>query len=204
MQSVAVLEAPVLVLNRSWIAVHVATARRAMGLLCQGLARAVTTEDYATYDFESWCRVNGSANGHRYIRTPRLCIRAPEVIVLVGYNGRASREIRFSRRNIFERDRNTCQYCGRRAPREDLTLDHVIPRCRGGASTWDNVVVACLACNDRKGGRLPGEVGMRLRRAPARPRGASRLGLEIARVRQPNWRRFLESAYWEAASAGGR
>lgn len=199
--SAAALDAPVLVLNRSWIAVHVASVRRAMGLLCRGLARVVTPEDYATYDFGSWCEAHRAAprNGHRYVRTPSLRIRVPEVIVLVEYNGRASREVRFSRRNIFERDGNRCQYCGRHLPREDLTLDHVVPRSRGGASTWENVVVACLKCNDRKANRLPSEAGMRLLRPPERPRGASRLGLEVARVRQPNWRRFLESAYWEAA-----
>jgi 5-methylcytosine-specific restriction endonuclease McrA len=78
--------------------------------------------------------------------------------------------VRFSRLNIYARDRNTCQYCGRRPPRAELNLDHVIPRSRGGVTSWENVVCSCVQCNLKKGGRTPDEAHMRLQRHPLRPR----------------------------------
>ena len=78
--------------------------------------------------------------------------------------------VRFSRLNIYARDRNTCQYCGRRPPRAELNLDHVIPRSRGGVTNWENVVCSCVPCNLKKGGRTPDEARMRLLRHPIRPR----------------------------------
>ena len=78
--------------------------------------------------------------------------------------------IRFSRINIYTRDRFTCQYCGQRFLAEDLTFDHVVPRSAGGRTTWDNIVTACVPCNARKANRTPREARMTLRRRPAKPR----------------------------------
>ena len=113
----------------------------------------------------SWWQWNGCSRGSDSQR-----IRVPRVILLQAYDHLPRARVRFSRLNIYARDRNTCQYCGRRPPRAELNLDHVIPRSRGGVTSWENVVCSCVPCNLRKGGRTPDEAHMRLLRHPARPR----------------------------------
>ena len=192
----SVLTDKVLVLNRSWIAVNVATVRRALTLVFQDVARIVAPHDYSTYDFEGWIEASREAKAGRVIQSAKLQIAVPEVIVLTAFNGRFSKEVRFSRRNIFERDENCCQYCGRKFDRGDLTLDHVIPRSRGGTSTWTNIVLACVKCNMKKGDKLLTEMSMKLLRNPVKPKWATRVGVKLGRVRKPAWERFLEEAYW--------
>ncbi|MCY3023520.1 MAG: HNH endonuclease [Planctomycetota bacterium] len=193
-----VLSEKVLVLNRSWVAVNVATVRRALTLVFQDVARIVAPQDYSTYDFAGWVEASQAAQEEaRRIRSATFSICVPEVIVLTVFNGRFSKEVRFSRRNIFERDNNTCQYCGRKRDRHELTLDHVIPRSRGGTSTWSNIVLACIKCNMRKGDRLPQELNMKLQRRPIKPQWATRVGVKLGRSFKPSWERFLEDAYWD-------
>jgi len=193
------VDAQVLVLNRSWVAVNVTPVKRALTLLFQGHARVVHPSDYTLYDFEDWCALSrfgdGFANG-RFIHTPNLRIRLPEVIILTVFNGFVRREVRLSRRNIFERDGHRCQYCGRRFPKQDLTIDHVLPRSRGGKDTWDNLVLACMKCNLKKGSRLPEEAQMRLLKKPAMPRWLPRFGMPIPKEELMSWQRFVDLAYW--------
>jgi 5-methylcytosine-specific restriction endonuclease McrA len=108
------------------------------------------------------------------------------------------REVRFSRRNIFERDSNTCQYCGRRFSKSDLTLDHVVPRSRGGRDSWENLVLACVNCNVRKGNRTPEEAQIRLVRKPTKPAWLPTFGARIPREQFVSWQRFVDAAYWDA------
>src|SRR5512134_3111948 len=164
------LNSPVLVLNRSYLPVHVTSVRRAFSLVYQGIARVVDGE-YRTFDFEQWSRLrvlngherrhNGHdhhgapANGVEWIGTSRGHLPAPRVIVLTVFDRVPRRHVRFSRANVMTRDGFTCQYCGERPPRSQLNLDHVVPRAHGGRSTWENVVASCVACNRSKGGRTP-------------------------------------------------
>jgi 5-methylcytosine-specific restriction endonuclease McrA len=187
----------VLVLNRSWVAVQVASARRAMSLLYQGLARAVHPVDYTLYDFDDWCELSRFVENGLFINTVRLRIRVPEVVILRVFNGFVRQEVRFSRRNIFERDKNTCQYCGRRMPKTDLTLDHVVPRSRGGIDSWDNLVLACMPCNVRKGNRMPDEAHMPLIRRPVKPTWLPQLGMRVPTSQLISWQRFVDTAYWD-------
>ncbi|HYG78369.1 MAG TPA: HNH endonuclease [Planctomycetota bacterium] len=193
----AVLSEKVLVLNRSWVAVNVATVRRALTLVYQDVARIVAPDDYCTYDFEGWVEATQAAKDGLRIHTNSMSFGVPEVIVLNVFNGRFSKEVRFSRRNIFERDENTCQYCKKKFDRSELTLDHVIPRSRGGTSTWQNIVLACIKCNMRKGDRLLSEINMKLLRKPVKPQWATRVGVKLGRACKPSWERFLEEAYWD-------
>ena len=193
----AVLCDKVLVLNRSWVAVNVATVRRALTLVYQRVARIVSPDDYSTYDFEGWIEASQAARSGRRIQSANCSFDIPEVIVLSTFNGRFSKEVRFSRRNIFERDENTCQYCRKKFDRSELTLDHVVPRSRGGTSTWSNIVLACIKCNMRKGDKLISETSMRLLKPPVKPQWATRVGVKLGRIYKPSWERFLEEAYWD-------
>ena len=190
------LDGSVLVLNRVYQPVHVTSVRRAFTLLYQGAARAID-EEFRLFDFESWSAL--SAATHESVGTVRCRIRIPRVIVLLAYERLPKARVRFSRFNIYARDENTCQYCGRRFARAELNLDHVIPRSRGGVTTWENVVCSCVPCNLRKGGRTPDEANMRLLRAPARPRWTPIYRNVARRVRYREWKPFLslaEAAYW--------
>jgi 5-methylcytosine-specific restriction endonuclease McrA len=103
----------------------------------------------------------------------------------------------FTRRNLYKRDRNTCQYCGRRPGTSELSIDHIQPRSRGGRSSWANCVLACMRCNRKKSNRLPAEAGLRLQREPVAPRWNPTLEIPLGRVRQ-SWEHFVSDKYWDA------
>lgn len=198
------LDASVLVLNRNYTAIHVVGARRAFRLLCNERAEVVsqTGEQWDTYDFESWIELSRArrffeAEEHGdWVRTFHLTIRVPRIIRLLLFDRRPRRTVKFNRRNLFARDDNHCQYCGRRFPTSELSLDHVVPRSRGGLSTWTNIVCACTRCNARKGGRLPREAHMTLVRKPYRPKSSPVLELKIASPKYHSWKHFVDEAYW--------
>src|SRR3954454_18173922 len=153
--SYSALDASVLVLNKTFMAVHVISVRRAFCLLCKELAEVVSLEDgqFATYDFASWREVSEFRLKHfqyhpeedDWVRTATTQIQVPRVIRLLAYENGREHTVKFNRRNIFARDNNQCQYCGKKFPTSELSLDHVLPRSQGGTSTWENIVCACVA-----------------------------------------------------------
>ena len=143
------LSEPVLVLNLNYEPINVCDVRRAVVLLGKGKAELLE-------------------NGRGEIHTPTTALTIPSVIRLGYMVKRPLAQRRLSRREVFQRDSYTCQYCGRQG--RDLTLDHVVPRRQGGPHIWENVVAACIPCNRRKAGRTPAEAGMRLLREPRAPR----------------------------------
>jgi 5-methylcytosine-specific restriction endonuclease McrA len=193
----ALLNSKVLVLNRSYLPVHVTSVKRAFALLYQGVAKAVD-DQYRTFDFDSWRDLAIEVH-HERLGIVDGFIRVPRVLLLTAYERVPKRHVRFSRFNIFARDNNTCQYCGKRLPRTDLNLDHVIPRSRGGMSTWENIVCSCHHCNRRKGGRTPEEAGMLLVRRPRRPEWTPFSSEMFSLKRYTEWMPYLsqvDSAYW--------
>jgi len=195
------LDSNVLVLNRSYLPIHVTSVRRAFSLIYQGTALAVNGR-YETFDFDSWRCVE--VNGDGSVGTPDGAIRVPRVIVLQGYDRVPRRHVRYSRINIFARDNFTCQYCGSRPHRSKLNLDHVIPRALGGRTTWENVVCSCIDCNRRKGGRTPAQARLSLRRRPMKPSWTPMLTHIGTRIRYDEWRPFLHIAEpGRGVAAGG-
>ena len=192
------LEGNVLVLNKSWAAVHIASARRAMTLLYMDAARAVHPHHYSLHGFEDWVRLSQNGLGGQYIHTPSLRIRVPEVILLTLCNGFIHHEVRFSRQSIFDRDKCTCQYCGKHLPRAQLTIDHVVPQSRGGGDTWENLVLACLHCNVRKGNRTPDEANMPLLIRPYKPAWMPHFGARVSQDRLQVWKKFVDTSHWSA------
>jgi 5-methylcytosine-specific restriction endonuclease McrA len=193
----SVLTTKVLVLNRSYFPVHVTSVRRALCLLYQGIAKVVD-QQYRTFDFNSWSDVSSALHDDTVSLVDRV-IRVPRVILLVAYDRVPKRQVRFSRFNVFARDNNTCQYCGEKFPRSELNLDHVIPRSRGGLSTWENVVCSCFTCNRVKGGQMPEEARMRLIRKPFRPEWTPFMLETFSFKRYHEWRPYLnmvDAAYW--------
>jgi 5-methylcytosine-specific restriction endonuclease McrA len=199
------IEASVLVLNKLFMAVHVISVRRAFSLLCKELAEVVSLEDgqFATYDFSTWRELSAyrAANFRQeeddWVRTVSCEIQAPRVIRLLDYDKLPRQTVKFNRRNIFARDNNQCQFCGKRFPTAELSLDHVVPRSQGGLSTWENIVCACLACNVRKGGRTPKQAHMALIRKPEKPKRSPLLNLKLTQAKYRSWQAFLDNAYWD-------
>jgi len=181
------------------MAIHVCSVQRAIGLLVQDLAQVVT-EDYQTYNFTSWQSLSAhvATEGNQFIHAPGFRLMVPEVILLTQFNRVPPRSVKFNRRNIYLRDNFTCQYCGTKPPREELTIDHVVPRSRGGRSSWQNVVLACQKCNARKGNRRLEEFNMGLRKQPKKPNWTSIVRHSMKRHNRPVWRKFVDQAYWNA------
>ena len=187
----------VLVLNRTYMPVHVTTVKRALTLLYQGAAKAVN-EQYELFNFDDWRELHPQ-DGEPQIGLVCGVIRVPRVILLVSYDRLPKRHVRFSRLNIFLRDKNTCQYCGKTMSRKELNIDHVVPRSRGGTSTWTNVVCSCFECNRKKGGRTPDEARMKLIKKPARPRWTPHMGIQFEAKQYKEWMPFLnfiDASYW--------
>jgi 5-methylcytosine-specific restriction endonuclease McrA len=189
----AVLDRPTLVLNRNWQPVGVATVARSLVKVWNETARIVDPADYQQYDWADWAALQPD-DGDPFIRTRRLRLRVPEVITLTKYDRLPQNAVTFSRRNVFKRDRFTCQYCGRQPGSEELTIDHVVPRAQGGTSTWDNCVLACLDCNARKADRTPQQARMPLRHVPRRPLWKPLYASHGVRI--DSWSKFVSEAYW--------
>ncbi len=160
------MDSPVLVLNANFEPLGTCTTRRAMGLLLNGKVEIIATRS-------------------ELIRTPTRQFPRPSIIRLSAMVVRPHPHISLTKKEVFRRDRYTCQYCGQLG--HPLTLDHVFPRRRGGLSTWENLVTACPACNRRKGDRTPEEAGMRLRRQPSRPSLSAEYLLEALLEDNGDW-----------------
>lgn len=193
------LNQPVLVLNRLWQAVNVCTARRALTLLFQGHAQVVfnrTDGSFQTYSFSEWQHFSVREPDAESVPTISFRLRIPRVILLLVYDRVPKKEVKFTRHNIFERDRNTCQYCGRVFDRKDLNLDHVVPRDRGGPTNWENIVCSCIECNTKKANCTPSEAGMHLIRKPKRPKWRPFVQINFTLYHHDSWKHFVDLAYW--------
>jgi 5-methylcytosine-specific restriction endonuclease McrA len=159
-----------LVLNQNYEPLNVCSVRRAVVLVFRGKAEILEIGEEPLHGV-------GEAR-----------FDTPSVIRLQHFVRRPMPQPRLTRREIFARDGNHCQYCGRRS---ELTLDHVVPRHRGGPHTWENLVTACRSCNHRKGGRTPDEASMTLTRRPRRPSShpAELFALHLQRYQE--WTPFI-------------
>jgi len=131
---------------------------------------------------------------NREIHSVSFTIKLPAVVRLLRMVKRPKGTVKFSRQNIYARDRYQCQYCGARKPAEELTYDHVLPKARGGKTAWENIVTCCVECNRKKGGRTPAEARMKLIRKPKRPTWLPAIRITIGFKEIPeSWRDYL---YW--------
>jgi 5-methylcytosine-specific restriction endonuclease McrA len=128
------------------------------------------------------------------VSSPTFVIKIPAVVRLLRAFKRFQKPVKFSRVNIYARDRYTCQYCGQVHNITDLTYDHVKPRAQGGKTEWSNIVTACSSCNAKKANRTPEQAGMKLLSKPSRPEWVPALVISVSRKSVPDaWRDYL---YW--------
>jgi 5-methylcytosine-specific restriction endonuclease McrA len=164
-----------LVLNQSYEPIKVVSWQRAVTLLTLGKVEVLEEYDWS-------------------VRTVTIVVKVPAVVRLLRAFRRRKQPVKFSRVNIYARDRYTCQYCGDRKPIAELTYDHVLPRALGGKTEWGNIVTACQDCNLRKGARTPQQASMALRTQPARPQWIPAVTIKVSLRSMPDaWRDYL---YW--------
>jgi len=165
----------VLLLNITYEPLKIINWKKAITMLCLGKVEVI--EEYG-----------------REIHSVSFTVKLPSVIRLLKMVKRPKSPVKFSRQNIYARDRYRCQYCGHRLPTEDLTYDHVFPKSRGGKTEWKNIVTCCFECNRKKGGRTPPEASMNLIRKPSRPKWVPAVRMTIGFREIPQtWRDYL---YW--------
>ncbi|TES85271.1 HNH endonuclease [Candidatus Aerophobetes bacterium] len=197
--SVEVLSEHVLVLNGLWQAVDICSVKRAVCLLYLKHAQVVVKDggSFYTFGFEDWRDFSrNTSNDHDIIRTISYNLKIPRIILLLLYDKLPPWEVKFTRKNIYKRDKNICQYCGKKFQPEDLNLDHILPSSRGGKDSWENVVCSCVPCNLRKANRTLKEAGMNLIRLPRKPAWRAFVKDSFTGVREESWKDFLDVAYW--------
>lgn len=188
----------ILVLNKYYQAIQITTLQRAICHLVKGTAKVITP-DWTTHTFEEWLKIsqfyNGNGDDKKFIRSPSITFLIPDAIYLPYYESLPQNEVVFSRQNLLLRDRFTCQYCGKilKNPKE-RTIDHVIPKSRGGKTIWSNVVLCCKKCNLKKGDRTPEEAGLKLLKTPKPPRWQALILEEFPKHKKEKWKVFLNFA----------
>jgi hypothetical protein len=197
------LDSSVLVLNQHYAAVRVISARRAFCMLFKEIAEIVAVEDqqFVAYDLDTWREISElrsryDRDSHEWVQCVRFELAVPRIIRLLFYDRLPRTNVKFTRRNIFARDANHCQYCGKRFSTSELSLDHIVPRSQGGVSSWTNIVCCCIKCNVRKGGRTPVQAHMRLIREPVKPKRSPMITLRLGHEKYASWKQFLNAAYW--------
>ena len=197
--SVSALYQPTLVLNRSWQPVNITSVARSISMVYGGVARVVDPESYQLYDWSDWSAIRPE-NDEPFLQSVSQKFRVPEVVSLNRFDQLPKSAVTFNRRNIYKRDRFTCQYCATQPSSRELTIDHVLPRSRGGESTWTNCVLACVNCNHKKADRLPDEAGMRLRKNPVQPKWSPSYSRHT--IRMESWQKFISDSYWDVELEG--
>lgn len=190
----------VLALNKAWLPICIKSLEDAITALFttykNGEPKAKIIDpvgEFRLYTWEDWSKLEVSSEDE-IIRTVSKNFKIPEVIMYTRFDRQPRFQVNFSRRSLFKRDNNTCNYCGAQPGTEELTIDHIMPRSRGGKTTWENCCIACLQCNIKKSNRTPEEANMKLRRLPFKPKFSL---FKNERTEIPkSWNAFISEAYW--------
>jgi 5-methylcytosine-specific restriction endonuclease McrA len=190
----------VLVLNRLWQAIHIVDAKRALCLLFMGHARVLcpSEDSWQVWPAEEWISLSSTLPGSitdAYLHSVGAAIRVPRIVILNQYAELPLKETHLNRQSIFERDGYRCQYCGKLCKSHELNLDHVMPKERGGAFSWQNIVSSCLSCNSRKANRTPREANMHLLKKPRQPKSRPFVSYMIGQQMEEEWESFLQSTH---------
>ncbi|MHA1948333.1 MAG: HNH endonuclease [Candidatus Thorarchaeota archaeon] len=208
---VAITQRPVLVLNKSWQAINVTNVQNAIVMLFSTYdlpredarykklnghpkAHVIDPEnDFQTYSWTDWSEMKPE-EGELTISGGHHSFRIPEVILLTSYDQLPQTKVQFSRRQLYKRDGFQCQYCGARPGSEELSIDHILPRSKGGVTSWTNCVLSCVECNSKKSDRLLEHSGMKLLSVPKKPK-FNLIRCDKAMV-PTSWKNFISEAYW--------
>lgn len=189
------LSQPVLVLNRDYRVLRTVSAKMAIIGLFKGVVEVIDVRDgdYYSYSYEEWIDYSTDSNINRmnynWIHSVRFSLAIPYIIRIKNYAGYKRNVIRFSRKNVYLRDRYTCQYTGKKMKAKDLTLDHVVPKSKGGKTEWTNIVACAKEVNAKKGSKTLEEAGLKLLKRPKQP---DFIEFYPSRVMHESWKEFLK------------
>jgi len=184
----------VLVLNKNWQAVHVKSPAEALSMMYAGTVTGLYIkgmDEMIPYKWEDWVQLPHNENAD-YIQTVRGCIEIPKIIILAHYNGIPHKRPKFSSHAIWNRDGGICQYTGQKLTPNEGNIDHVVPRSRGGKSTWTNCVLAKKVINAMKADKTPQEAGLNLIRTPQEPRSLPTTFYIKNKHKIKEWEMFLK------------
>ena len=191
----------VLVLNKSYLAIHITGVQKTMAMLFTGEAEAVD-ENCVCYNFRDWAELSAlmAENRNGFVNTVTMKIAIPDVVKLSRFNKLPRRDVKFSRSNILNHYKRKCCYCGEKVTPADATWDHLLPRSKGGSTDWLNIVLSCRVCNARKADKTVEEAGMKLLVKPSKPEWK---GVQTMTVMAPlslpvAWSVFIDSCYWDS------
>ncbi|MBI4242659.1 MAG: HNH endonuclease [Planctomycetes bacterium] len=190
-------EGSVLVLNKFYLPINMISVKRAFVILYKDTGEILDEVDsqIRPFSFNEWIDFSADRNGDRdYVRTIRHRIAIPRIIRLTRCFSMPKYEVKLTKKNVLLRDGYKCQYCNKGYQLNKLTIDHIIPKSKGGKSVWTNIVTACMNCNLKKGGRLPWEVGMKLLRSPSAPHTNPLLSQKLRNGNYKVWGYFLNNA----------
>lgn len=193
----------VLVLNKSYYPINVIPLYKAMSLLFRERVEVVYVEDgyYKNYNLTSWFgftemkNVEGLSDKDLVYGIEKK-ILIPKIIRTIYYEGVPRRGVILNRKNILIRDNYTCMFCGKRLPADELNIDHIIPRSKGGKTIWENVVCSCFSCNNKKGSKFLEEVHMKIIHKPFKPKYNLSMFEKVKEPKYKEWKDFVDDAYW--------
>lgn len=188
-----------LVLNKGWTPVGTVSLQRAIIMLFsmyqdgEPKARVIESDSYAAMTWDDWSKIRPGLTDD-VIRGANIQFKVPEILLLSRYDRLPQPKAHFSRRNLYKRDKLTCQYCGDKPGPQELSVDHVIPKAQGGKTTWENCVLACVKCNRRKADKTLKQARMKLSKVPKKPHLRFFRYDSLKPVK--SWEAFLGTAYW--------
>jgi 5-methylcytosine-specific restriction endonuclease McrA len=199
----SVLNSPTLVLNKSWHPIRVETIRRSLPKVFSGVAKLFDEETYVPYTWDEWVNLfsfdsddnDAEELGYDFIRSSKIKVRKPEIIILTEFNKIPRNKVRLTRRNLLIRDRFTCQYTGKRLNSRNATMDHVLPKSRGGKTEWKNLVICSLDANVKKANRTPEEAGLILKNKPKEPTWNPMYSFFV-KNKPKSWDKFINTDKW--------
>lgn len=189
-----------LVLNKNWRPIDTIPLEEAITKVYNTYedgtpkARIIEPTSYQAFTWEDWSRLKPAEGDDKILGASNVYFKIPEIILLSRFEKLPKPKANFSRRMLYKRDKMQCQFCGCKPGSEELTIDHVTPRAQGGKSTWENCVLACVACNRKKADKTPDQAGMKLLNVPKKP--ANQMFRFDTHVRVKSWEAFLGVAYW--------
>ncbi len=187
----SILDSPVLCLNRNWLVTAFLPVRTAIVTAMRDQATVLDPTTFILHSFEEWLEhTPETLKDHDWIQTASRSVASPQIVCFKKYGERPPRTLNFTRPNVYKRDESRCQYCGDKLTADELTLDHVIPRSKGGQLTWENAVAACKECNSAKADKTPKEAGMVLLKTPAKPNWTPQIRMPGSVL--ASWQPFLK------------
>lgn len=191
------LSKKVLLINKNYQAIRTITIKRAIKLLWSENAVIVQppngeSNSWQEFTWQDWSVIKPK-DDEDSLKTPSQVFKIPEIIKLENYSKTPSQTVRLTRRAIFKRDDYQCQFCGEKPSSDEISIDHLIARSRGGENSWTNMVLACFRCNRKKADKTPEECGMKLIKKPIKPAFDV---LNGEKIRCDSWKNFISDVYW--------